>query len=77
MLVFKKLCELIKTVMNRMKIVTITFFWAIIIFLMPSILHAQPEFVDDTNDVPVDGGISLLITASVGFGLKKLKFRKA
>ena len=27
---------------------------------------------DDTQDVPIDGGISLLVAAGVGYGAKKL-----
>jgi len=40
--------------------------------------YAQgPGFYDDTNDtVPIDGGISLIIAAGVGYGAKKLKERK-
>jgi hypothetical protein len=33
-------------------------------------------FDDDVNDVPVDGGLSLLVAAGVGYGAKKLKNRK-
>jgi hypothetical protein len=42
-------------------------------FLLPTITHAQPGFGDDVNDVPVDGGLSLLLAAGVGYGAKKLK----
>jgi hypothetical protein len=44
-----------------------------ILFLLPALLHAQPSFTDDTSDVPVDGGLSLLVAAGVGYGVKKLK----
>jgi hypothetical protein len=47
-----------------------------ILFLLPSLLHAQPGFGDDVEDVPVDGGLSLLVAAGVGYGAKKLKNRK-
>jgi hypothetical protein len=40
-------------------------------------LHAQPGFTDDTSDVPIDGGLSLLVAAGVGYGAKRLKNRKA
>ncbi len=47
------------------------------ICLMPSLLHAQPGFGDDVDDVPVDGGLSLLVAAGVGYGVKKLKKRNS
>ncbi|MBP9212912.1 MAG: hypothetical protein V9E96_00025 [Chitinophagaceae bacterium] len=40
---------------------------------LPSLVNAQPVFDDDVNDVPVDGGLSLLIAAGVGYGAKKMK----
>ena len=33
---------------------------------------AQPEFEDDVDDVPLDGGISLLVGAGLAFGAKKV-----
>jgi hypothetical protein len=39
-------------------------------------LHAQPGFTDDVNDVPVDGGLSLLIAAGVGYGAKKIREKR-
>ncbi len=47
-----------------------------ILFILPTFLHAQPVFDDDVNDVPIDGGLSLLVAAGVGYGAKKLKNRK-
>ncbi len=46
-------------------------------FTFPLIIQAQPNFNDDTNDVPIDGGLSLLVAAGVGYGAKKLKEKKA
>lgn len=43
------------------------------LFLVPSLLHAQPGFGDDVDDVPIDGGLSLLVAAGVGYGANKLK----
>jgi hypothetical protein len=36
----------------------------------------QPVFDDDVNDVPIDGGLSLLIAAGVGYGAKKMRDNK-
>jgi hypothetical protein len=45
----------------------------IIMMSLPVILLAQPDFDDgdDVQDVPFDGGVTLLIAAGVGYGLKK------
>jgi hypothetical protein len=47
----------------------------LVITSLPFIAMAQPGFGDDTDDVPVDGGLSLLVAAGVGYGIKKLKSR--
>ncbi len=47
----------------------------LVITNMPLISMAQPGFGDDTDDVPIDGGISLLVAAGVGYGAKKLRSR--
>ena len=49
----------------------------VIFFMLPAITHAQPGFGDDVDDVPLDGGLSLLVAAGVGYGAKKMKQRKA
>jgi hypothetical protein len=56
-----------------MKQSTITILLILLVFAMPTLLHAQPGFGDDVDDVPVDGGLSLLLAAGVGYGAKKLK----
>ncbi len=61
--------------MKKLELISISILVIMIIF--PSILHAQPGFGDDVNDVPVDGGLSLLIAAGVGYGAKKVKNKKA
>jgi hypothetical protein len=37
------------------------------------VLADGPGFGDDVDDVPVDGGISLLVAAGVGYGIKKVR----
>lgn len=51
-------------------------FCLIAVLIFPSLTHAQPVFDDDVNDIPVDGGLSLLVAAGVGYGLKKMKTKK-
>lgn len=41
--------------------------------VVPMLAHAQPPPVDDT---PIDGGLSLLLAAGVGYGVKKYRDRK-
>jgi len=43
--------------------------------VLPCLVHAQPPDFggDDVNDVPIDGGLSLLVAAGVGYGIKKAK----
>ena len=44
------------------------------IFLLPSLLHAQPGIGgDDVDDVPLDGGLSLLVAAGLGYGVRRLR----
>jgi hypothetical protein len=46
---------------------------AVAMFLqLPFLAGAQPEFEDDVNDVPVDGGISALILAGAAYGAKRM-----
>ncbi len=42
------------------------------------LIYAQGGFDDNVNDnpVPFDGGVSLLVAAGVGYGLKKAHERK-
>ncbi len=47
-----------------------------ILFILPTFLHAQPVFDDDVNDVPVDGGLSLLVAAGIGYGANKMRDKK-
>jgi len=42
------------------------------VLLLPSLVHAQTDPGTDP-DVPVDGGISLLLAAGVAYGVKKVK----
>ncbi len=47
-----------------------------LLFMLPSLLHAQPGFGDDVSDVPVDGGLSLLVAAGIGYGVKKIREKR-
>ncbi len=41
--------------------------------LLPLISLAQAVLPEDTLDTPIDGGVSLLIAAGVGYGIKKVR----
>lgn len=55
---------------SRLILTSITVF-AVLCFL-PMLAHAQ----GDDPDVPIDGGLSLLLAAGVGYGIKKFKESK-
>lgn len=43
-----------------------------LIMLIPLMVVAQPDPGDDPDAVPIDGGLSLLIAAGLGYGAKKV-----
>ena len=44
-----------------------------IINLLPAVAKAQISFGTEDPDAPIDGGVSVLIVAGVGYGIKKAK----
>ena len=45
-----------------------------LIFILINVaLYAQDGGADDINDVPIDGGISVLLAAGLGYGAKKAR----
>lgn len=59
-----------KKMVKRVKL-----FLVIGLITMPVILMAQ-DFPPEVEDVPFDGGVSLLVAAGIGYGLKKVYNRK-
>jgi hypothetical protein len=46
----------------------------IVFICLPSLVQAQfPNCPDVTQPCPIDGGLSLLIAAGVGYGVKKVR----
>lgn len=45
----------------------------VLLLFFPAIANAQPGFGDDVSDVPLDGGISLLVAAGIGYGARKMR----
>ncbi len=56
----------------------LSFLLVIIILASPVLASAQfDNFPDNGNpDAPIDGGLSLLVAAGVGYGAKKLKEKR-
>lgn len=64
--------------MKSFKKNSIYFILPFLLFLLPSIVHAQPADIDANNSgVPLDGGFTLLIAAGIGYAAKKLSGKKA
>ena len=60
----------------KQKISVLAILVVVLIIFLPSLIHAQPVFDDDVNDVPIDGGLSLLIAAGIGYGAKKMRDKR-
>ncbi len=52
-----------------------------IVILLPMLVSAQgpssEPFPGEPENAPIDGGLSLLVAAGVGYGAKKMKAKKA
>ena len=57
---------------NQMKKHILAMFIGAALLFTTNKLSAQPGFEDDVDDVPVDGGISLLIAAGAVYGIKRV-----
>jgi hypothetical protein len=63
------------------KMIAIASVFIVLFTVLPDLtVRAQPISVpagpDPDTDVPIDGGISLLVAAGIGYGIKKNKERK-
>jgi len=56
--------------MNTFRLIKFILFIGLMISSYKSNADA-PGFSEDTTDVPIDGGISILIAAGIGYGIKK------
>jgi hypothetical protein len=45
----------------------------LLLLVLPSLSYANAGFDDDVMDTPIDGGLSLLVAAGVGYGAKQLR----
>lgn len=61
-----------------MKLLPIKTLMIFVLFLtLPALTQAQPEFEGDLQDVPVDGGLSLLVAAGTLYGVRRLRRTKS
>ncbi len=62
----------------KLKISTIHLLILAACIIVPCLVHAQPPVFggDDVDDLPIDGGLSLLVAAGVGYGVKKIRGEK-
>ncbi|MCU0322017.1 MAG: hypothetical protein MUE72_06330 [Chitinophagaceae bacterium] len=60
--------------LNKLPLKTIIIIFMIV---LPLLSIAQPSFDDDVEDVPIDGGLSLLIAGGIGIAAKKMKGKKS
>ena len=44
--------------------------------LLPTAQAQGPGFDEDVEDTPVDGGVTLIVAAAVGYGIKRLRDKK-
>lgn len=57
--------------MKRYSLKIISILSLLLFFAMPVL--AQDGFGDPLSDVPVDGGLTLLVAAGIGYGAKKIR----
>lgn len=66
-----------KRILNKLKVLLVTG-----MIVIPAFVLAQdpdpnaPPMDPDVQDVPFDGGVSLLVAAGIGYGLKKVHDKK-
>jgi hypothetical protein len=46
-------------------------FCSFLFFYTTPILAQPPSFDNDTADVPIDGGLSILLAVGIGYGIKR------
>ena len=64
------------TTINKRILLTIAAMF--IVMMLPMLASAQVDTTPvDPETAPIDGGLSLLVAAGIGYGAKKVKERKA
>lgn len=56
------------------KILTLAGCFSIVFIFFPTLAHAQPDpCTDPFAYCPIDGGLSFLLAAGIGYGIKRVK----
>lgn len=58
---------------NKDQLIKIIYLFIVILFITIFKVQAQPTGPGVEVDAPIDGGLSLLIAAGVGYGVKKIR----
>ncbi len=58
------------------QIIKSAFIFSVILFVAITTVHADIGDAGGDVDLPIDGGLSLLVAAGVGYGAKKLKEKR-
>ncbi len=62
---------------NQHKKMLVSILTVCVVMLLPMLVSAQLDGVPgDPESAPIDGGLSLLVAAGVGYGAKKLKEKR-
>ena len=62
--------------LNIKRVLNIQTLLLVIVLLSPVLLNAQPSDPGSDPDVPIDGGLSVLLAAGVGYGIRELKKKR-
>jgi hypothetical protein len=58
---------------NNIKLRITSIVMLLVFCILPTLVHAQPPDPGGDPGVPIDGGLSLLLAAGVGYGVKKIR----
>ena len=59
--------------MKTSNIIGLSILTLVLLTCLPSLVHAQLPTDPGNPDAPIDGGISLLVAAGIGYGVKKVR----
>lgn len=48
----------------------------LVVLALPALAHAQDGTPGDPDAAPIDGGLSLLVAAGIGYGAKKIRDKR-
>jgi hypothetical protein len=62
----------------KTKLILLQILITVVIIFLPSLVHADPGGGggDVQDNAPIDGGLSLLVAAGIGYGAKKIREKR-